>query len=95
MGSQVSKDYHSLDKHVAKLQERIINMETNMKRLVTIVNNLPGPSLDVEHLHVKKSIILQNNDSEEYLYLSFDDTTNQLKMDKNISCTDTSKCMIM
>lgn len=97
MGSQTSKvEQEALQKQITKLQERLYNMENNMKRLVTIVNNTPSKSLNVENLQVQNSILLRNKGSADYLYVAFDEETNELRIDKSISVKDNpNHCLIM
>ena len=96
MGNQTSKaEQEALQKQITKLQERLHNMENNMKQLVTIVNNIPGKSLNVENLHVENSILLRNKDSSDYLYIAFDQDTNHLRIDKSFPLKEHPNCLIM
>lgn len=95
MGNNNSRRIEILEKRNKKLQEQLENNEQNIKRMVDIVAKIPGPSLELEHLKVNKTFMLQDTTSKNYICVSYDSKTNEFKVDKNTRLKDEYKCTIM
>lgn len=94
MGCQQSKTDELTEKRILKLHQKMQDMEKNIKDLVEIINNTPGKTIQVDHIKINKSILLQNDNSEDFIYLSFDKDTNKLKVEKN-NALKQPQCTIM
>jgi len=96
MGCAQSKtsEYELIEKKLSKLHKKVEDMEANLKRLVEIINNIPGSSINVDHLKINKSMLLQNGTSGDYISLSFDEKTKKLKINQN-TLLKQNQCTIM
>lgn len=95
MGNNNSRRIEILEKRNKKIHELIENNEKNIKRLVDILAKIPGASLEVDHLKVNKTFMLQDTATKNYIYVSYDSKTNEFKVDKSTRLKDEQKCTVM
>ena len=96
MGCELSKinEFKNMEKKLQKLHKKVEDLEENIRRLVDIINKIPGPSLQVDHLRVNQSLLLKNNASDDYLSFSFDEKTKKLKVSESGTLKQ-NQCSIM
>ena len=95
MGNNNSRRIEILEKKNKKLHEHIENNGKNIVRLVEIVQKIPGPSLELDHLKIKKTLLIQDPTSKNYIHVSYDSEKNEFRVDKNVNIKDDQKCFIM
>ncbi len=96
MGCELSKinEFKNMEKKLQKLHKKVEDLEENIRRLVDIINKIPGSSLQVDHLRVNQSLLLKNNASDDYLSFSFDEKTKKLKVSESGTLKH-NQCSIM
>lgn len=95
MGNNNSRRIEILEKRNIKIQEKLEDNQKNIERLVNIVAKTPGPCLELDHLKINKTFMLQDPTSKKYIFISYDSKTNEFKLENNTHFKDEYKCILM